>query len=69
MNTLRKLAAIVVVTVVTATIGLGLKSCGSTWNIEGNTSNVYVISRDTIMKIKAGTKIITKNDTTENKIR
>lgn len=68
MNTLRKLLAIVVVTVVAATIGLTLKACGSTWNVEGNTSNIFVIKKDTVMNVKAGTKII-QNDTTKNKIR
>ena len=68
MNTLRKLLAIVVVTVVTATIGITLKACGSTWNIEGNTSNIFVVKKDTVMNIKAGTKII-QNDTTKNEIR
>ena len=69
MNTLRKLLAIVVITVVTATIGIALKSCGSTWNVEGNTSNIIVIKRDTVIKLKTGTKIILQNDTTKNNIR
>lgn len=69
MNTFRKLLAIVVVTVVAATIGITLKACGSTWNVEGNTSNIFVIKKDTVMNLKAGTKVIQQNDTTKNEIR
>lgn len=35
-----------------------LSSCGSTWTVSGNSVDVNVISRDTVMRMPSGTSVL-----------